>query len=202
MEYHGIEMIGELILKDDITSTTPTSGSIGVDSGEVHFANGSNWIKLISENTIANYTEIPDGTKMWFYQDSAPTGWTIEEASEDALLAVGNATYSSVSGGTVQGDWSTADHDHWSNDHNHQWKDYQGSNQNYTWNAAGAQINVRSGEVNNTTGICCNVTDGNPVNSPNDYWTDIDGGGNTSEDSAGSAFRPRANVGIICRKGL
>jgi hypothetical protein len=53
------------------------------------------------------------GTKMWFYQNVAPTGWTIDATAADAVLAVkggSNAYY--VAGGTQSGTWTQAAHTH------------------------------------------------------------------------------------------
>ncbi len=53
-------------------------------------------------------TGVPSGTKMWFYKDSAPVGWTIINGIGDELLAVkGGSTY--VAGEAVAGAWT---HDH------------------------------------------------------------------------------------------
>jgi len=49
--------------------------------------------------------EIPAGTKIWIYADSAPIGWTIDNNPSDAILAVkGGSTY--TAGGSKQGSWT------------------------------------------------------------------------------------------------
>jgi len=49
------------------------------------------------------------GTKMWFYQDVAPAGWTLDVAPGDELLAVkGGAEAYNAAGGTVAGTWTVA----------------------------------------------------------------------------------------------
>jgi len=52
-------------------------------------------------------------TKAWFYVDTAPTGWTIDNTPADALLAVkgGSAAYN-AEGGTQQGTWTQPNHTH------------------------------------------------------------------------------------------
>lgn len=48
--------------------------------------------------------EIPSGTSMWMYADSAPVGWTINGTPNDNILAVkGGSTY--TTGGSQQGAW-------------------------------------------------------------------------------------------------
>ncbi len=49
------------------------------------------------------------GTKMWFYQNVAPAGWTLDAVPGDELLAVkGGAQAYNVAGGTVAGSWTVA----------------------------------------------------------------------------------------------
>ena len=49
------------------------------------------------------------GTKMWFYQDVAPAGWTLDAVPGDELLAVkGGAQAYNAAGGTVAGTWTVA----------------------------------------------------------------------------------------------
>jgi hypothetical protein len=56
---------------------------------------------------------LPSGTKMWFYQNTAPTGWTVDSTPADALLAVkgGTAAYN-ANGGTQAGTWTQTGHTH------------------------------------------------------------------------------------------
>lgn len=53
-------------------------------------------------------TAFPTGTKMWFYQSAAPTGWTIVASVGDRLLGVSDAStlYDSASGGSNAGNWT------------------------------------------------------------------------------------------------
>lgn len=51
------------------------------------------------------------GRKVWLYENTAPTGWTIVAAAADAVLAVkGGANAYNVSGGTQAGTWTQPDH--------------------------------------------------------------------------------------------
>jgi hypothetical protein len=53
------------------------------------------------------------GTKMYFYQDAAPSGWTIDAVPADALLAVkGGAAAYNVAGGNQAGTWTQLNHTH------------------------------------------------------------------------------------------
>jgi len=63
---------------------------------------------------------IPAGTKMWFYQNTAPTGWVIDSTPADAILAVkgGSAAYN-VNGGMAAGTWTQPNHTHTGPSHTH-----------------------------------------------------------------------------------
>lgn len=65
--------------------------------------------------------ELPTATKVWFWQNTAPTGWTIDvTAAADAVLAVkaGSGTYA-VAGGSQAGTWTQPDHVHSGGSHTH-----------------------------------------------------------------------------------
>jgi len=49
---------------------------------------------------------IPAGTKMWFYADVAPAGWTLDDTIGDALLAVRSVSATYPVGGTQGGGWT------------------------------------------------------------------------------------------------
>jgi hypothetical protein len=60
------------------------------------------------------------GTKIFFYQNTAPTGWTIDATAADGLLAVkgGSAAYN-ISGGAQAGTWTQPTHTHTQPTHTH-----------------------------------------------------------------------------------
>lgn len=65
--------------------------------------------------------ELPTATKVWFWMNVAPTGWTIDAtAAADAVLAVkaGSGTYA-VAGGSSAGTWTQPDHLHSQPTHTH-----------------------------------------------------------------------------------
>jgi len=69
---------------------------------------------LATQQSIKAYVDsvaggsFPAGTKMYFYQAAAPTGWTIDNTLGDAVLAVhGSSSYhGSASGGVRDGSWT------------------------------------------------------------------------------------------------
>lgn len=63
---------------------------------------------------------IPTGTKMWFYQNTAPFGWVIDATPSDAVLAVkGGSNAYNVNGGVQAGTWSQPTHTHTGPLHSH-----------------------------------------------------------------------------------
>lgn len=62
---------------------------------------------------LAVGSSFASGTKMYFYQNVAPTGWTLDAVPADALLAVkGGADAYNAAGGTQQGTWTQPNHTH------------------------------------------------------------------------------------------
>lgn len=65
--------------------------SLPQDTSKIRLSAGyirSNWAALNSGLGSDVNLGIASGTKMFFYQDTAPTGWTIVATAKDALLAV------------------------------------------------------------------------------------------------------------------
>lgn len=61
---------------------------------------------LSATNLDAEASYIPSTHPIWFYADTAPTGWTLVGAVTDALLAVkGGSSAYNVTGGQVVGTW-------------------------------------------------------------------------------------------------
>jgi len=67
----------------------------------------------------------PVGTKMYFYQDTTPAGWTIDGAVADTLLSIkgGTAAYN-ANGGTQAGSWTPTGHTHTGPSHTHTTQDH------------------------------------------------------------------------------
>jgi hypothetical protein len=57
---------------------------------------------------------------MYYYQNTAPTGWTIDATVEDCLLGIKGGLYAyNVSGGNIAGSWSYTGHQHTGPNHSH-----------------------------------------------------------------------------------
>jgi hypothetical protein len=71
-------------------------------------------------NGFDNQLYAPSGTKMVFYQNSAPTGWTIDGAVADCILAVKGGTQAyDANAGQILGTWTQPNHTHSMGTHIH-----------------------------------------------------------------------------------
>jgi len=139
-----------------------------------------------SSNLPDEVVQFDSGTKQWFYQPAAPTGWTIDMTLGDAVLAVhGSSTYDGSSGGgQQQGTWTQPNHDHdvtiWASDK--------------TGTLVTHKSEIHSKIYNDAVDVSWVGTTG-----PGSYV-----GAGVIETSDGgataSSWRPFANVGIIATK--
>jgi hypothetical protein len=93
------------------TKTNLGSGS-GI-KGSIHYATDEKVIYRDTGSSLSAITafSIPAGTIMYFYKNTAPTGWTIYSSVTDKVLAVKGGTGSyNVSGGNIAGTWTQPDH--------------------------------------------------------------------------------------------
>lgn len=103
---------------DDVVSHRVTAEELGliitdIDTNKTNIADNDSDI-LNHESRIAaleNYLEAPAGTKLYFYQDVPPTGWTYDSGVTDKILAIkGGAEAYDVAGGTQAGSWTQPNH--------------------------------------------------------------------------------------------
>ena len=150
-------------------------------------------VLLIGRNnglTYDNYILPPqylgflNGTRCWFYQASAPLGWTIIAGTGDRLLGVsepGGSLYNGVNAPGQTGTWQQADHTLTIAEmpsHAH-----QARSSSDTISGAGS-IYYRSGDAFHNKGNF-NLTIAQGGSQPHNH---------------GNTWRPLANVGILCTK--
>lgn len=190
--------------------TTPTSGAntgffYGKDVAgkiEAHFLDeDGNEVQLTSAGALdvppAAASPIPSGTKMWFYANSAPTGWTIDSTPSDEVLAVkGGGTY--TAGGAGAGDWT---HAH-SQSHTHSFS----GTPSVTVDAEAAHthtlINSSSLVASGVDYYALNATTSAGSSHAHTASSSVSGttGAASAATDANTTFRPKARVGIICSK--
>lgn len=133
---------------------------------------GANWQLRFDQ------VSVPSGTKMWFYHNAASDipGWSLF-ASGDTLLAVkGGSTY--TTGGTQSGTWQQADH---------------------TLTIAEMPAHTHKLRRGNETSASSPYTvRRTKFTQDTNGTTESTGGG--QPHNHGSAWRPRASVGIILQK--
>jgi len=198
---------------DDIVSHRVTAVELGliitdIDTNKTDIASNDSDI-LNHENRIAaleDYLEAPSGTKLFFYQDTPPTGWTLTAGIGDRIIAVkGGATY--LTGGATAGSWTlpnytllTADipsHTHGSGNtgsgggHGH---NFGGSTPRYGTSGADGSFGSILGGGGATSSA--NVT----VASVGGHTHSINNEGGGGAHNHGATYRPAAAVGIIASK--
>ncbi len=126
---------------------------------------------------------IPTGTKMWFYADAAPSGWTIDATPSDNILAVkGGATY--TTGGVQVGSWTVSGLT--SNNESSHTHLVSGTT------AAEAQTPVEQGSNSNDAA--------HEDHTHTMSFTSGAGSAHNHTVTQDATWRPKANVGIICTK--
>ena len=136
-----------------------------------------NEIQLTSGNYVA--APFASGTKMWFFQNTAPTGWTIDSTPADSLLAVkGGSGAFNVNGGTEAGTWQIPDTE------GHVLTIAEMPSHTHTESG----WSTESGYAGPGSGAPATVTTG------------ATGGGGAHTHTQVDTWRPLAQVGIICEK--
>jgi hypothetical protein len=149
---------------------------------------------------------IPAGTKMWFYQSTAPSGWTIDNTPSDAVLAVkgGSGAYNVV-GGMQAGTWSQPTHTHTGPLHSHSGPSHTHTGPSHNHSILSHTHGFSGGSHTHTTGDCTLTAaqSGVPAHShfllnpfyPQIAGTGMDGGyWGTGPMSGNSAYYPQTNI--------
>lgn len=222
MDFHEIDTKGKLYIQRVATKPTWVSADLGriiyvIDEGAFYFASSSAW-------SLWGSDIIPAGTKMIFYQDTAPTGWTIDGTVADALIAVkGGSNAYNVAGGQLAGTWVHGDHSHTFADsfsashshalgsHNHQW--YNGNKRSWESDGSTTVTVNNSWTGNTTTGLIVNVTSANSRSSTVLMYTknatdstdsadasDTVSGTTGDAADAPTSYRPYAAITIVATK--
>ena len=171
----------------------------------------------VNETDLAGTTNAgsipgPSGTKMYFYQDTAPSQWTIDTGPADSLLAVkgGSQAYNST-GGQVLGSWTPTTHVHTGPSHTHTGPSHTHTGPSHTHTGPShthtggshtlitsevpAHTHTMNGRYNsqdqNSTGVQASNAAGGSAASPAPFSSSSGGGGShshgaTSADGTGA----------------
>lgn len=134
-------------------------------------------------------------TKCWFYQDSAPTGWTIDSTPADALLCVkGGSNAYNTAGGAQAGTWTQPNHLHTTGDVTLTTAQIPDHTHGVNGNPGGGG----SGTYRALSGNSNTVTEGSTLGMQESAGGSAHNHGNTGNSATAATWRPLAQVGIIC----
>ena len=169
-----------------------------------------NVLQLTSSGTAEPF---PAGTKMYFYQDTAPLGWVYVSAVTDGVLAVkGGSQAYNVDGGTGAGSWTisglSGSHTHTGPSHTHTGPSHTHSVTipHSGWStsidfgaAADLGSPVSTGEVGRVYADRALTTVAGGTGNTGAGGTGNTGGA-SAHPSQNGTWRPAAAIGIICEK--
>lgn len=157
---------------------------------------------LIEHNSDGSHKILPAGTKMWFYQNTAPPGWTIDAVPADAVLAVkGGENAYNVAGGQQAGTWIQPSHMHTGPNHTHD----QGTLCALTVALASFLYQHRVAQAWSTEQRS-QLSGSEPYVSDKTQAVDVIGStgaggtGQTGAEATAATYRPLAQIGIIAVK--
>jgi len=128
------------------------------------------------------------GRKLWLYENTAPTGWTIVSVTDKVLAVKGGSGDYNINGGNTSS--GTA----WCAPHIHQWYinyDSSSDDASYDLNGIANPISGTDNKDSGKYGIGAESGEANALHS--DYYT-------SDISSSSSSYRPPAAVGIIVEK--
>jgi len=107
MEFHGIDSQGEIFIQRAASLPAWAASDQGrllyaQDTASLYYGTNTQWMPLAGFGS---------GTRIWFHQNTAPTGWSIVAGLGDRLLAVKGGTQAyNVAGGSYGGTWARPSH--------------------------------------------------------------------------------------------
>ncbi len=152
-----------------------------------------------SDHTLdykVNNFMVEGSTLLYFYENSAPTGWVASAVAGDCVLGVGGYAAGAqaffASAVTVVGTWGLGDNSLAS--HNHKWVRAYAFVYNYSYRPDGSQeqYGVYGGNQKGT-GMCTSITKGDSWVTKDAFYTDMDGHYHTYSNS----WRPKTALGIL-----
>lgn len=204
-----------------IPSLGVAQGGTGVTTVTVQgmlVGNGTSPLQVISPGTagqiltsqgvgsVPNWTDqgFAVSVKAWFYQAAAPTGWSIDASTSDAVLGVGIST---DVGGTLNGSWATDTDAHQLTVAESAAHAHAGSTANSVSSHVHGTVygGVAGGLTARTTRTTTNYNtsfnvDTSSAGGHGHTLTIVSNGGDGSHVHNMSGWRPKRHAGIICVK--
>ncbi len=190
MDSYGFEGKGPVLIQKVSSLPSWTSEDEGrliydqsIDG--LYYGTSADWVLVSISSGIIS------GVKMYFYQNTAPVGWTIDISVSDALIGVkGGVNAFNVAGGNLAGTWSQAGHTHTTADHT----------------LTVAQIPSHTHAVYYIPNLVGIGGGPQPTSGGSYFNSGATGGGgahnhgSTASSGTANTYRPYAAVGIICTK--
>jgi hypothetical protein len=199
MKNYGIDMQGSFKIQRVASLPGWTSDDIGREvylttNNKRYYGNNSAWIET-------------DVDKIWTYQDSAPTGWSIVAGTTDSLLACkGGADAYNIAGGAQAGTWTQPTHTHTGASHIHTTAGHtlvisEMPSHNHNQRQNSNECVIGSGERplgSLTSSFNTASTGGGGSHSHGDTGATSPGTG--SSNGTPNTYRPVANIGIVIER--
>ncbi len=125
------------------------------------------------------------GRKLWLYENTAPTGWTIVSVTDKVLAVKGGTGHYNVTGGSTSSDSS------WIVEHIHEWYKHGASGHDESYDDSGNVTTLPT--ISGYAGYHIQTTSSSSIDGLEDCYTSIE-----EENSAND--RLPAAVGIIITK--
>jgi len=175
---------------------------------------GSQTLKMNSGATAPEWVtvaggDIPSGTKMLFYADTAPSGWTIDNTLDDKVVFItkGSSAGGQTGGGAhSSGTWTQPNHTHTGPSHTHTTAAMTLDTAKIPSHAHGIPLWQDPGGLSiyatrQTTRIGTENTDAAGGGNSHEHGaTGADGTGATGDGATANTWRPAAYCMIICSK--
>lgn len=216
----GLDSYGTLIDNtDDVLAAHANDRGDAIEALEAKVGVDSSAVTTTLDYKVNNF--FATGRKVYLYENTAPTGWSIV-AVTDKVLAVKGGEYGAT-GGTTVGTWTQPSHTHTGPSHTHTGPSHAhtGPSHSHKWydfiaSSSGARdgAGTELTQVDRVGGV--QVTTSGTYVLTADYYTSSDGTGitgaagtgatgaagtgNTGAAGTGATYRPYAAVGIIVTK--
>jgi len=185
MEHQGIELTGPFIGQK--LASVPTWSSD--DEGREIF-NTANHKKYIGSDSAWVEQNID---KIWTYQNTAPSGWSIVASTSDALIACkGGANAYNTTGGQQIGTWTQPNHLHTTGSHAlsvAELAPHAHTLAVYAWDGSQHTARGSSDSALQASQATSSTGSGTAHNH-----------GNTGNGATAATYRPLANLGIVIEK--
>ena len=198
---------------DDVLAAHPNDRGDAIEALEAKVGVDSSAVTTSIDYKVNNF--FATGRKVYLYENTAPTGWSITAVTDSVLAVKGGTGLYNTTGGTTAGtSWANLkahthtgpSHTHTGPNHNHQVRNYQGTTTaDQYYDISGNAQNFSQAQMSSNYHMSVIQSD---YSLPADMFTTLagtgatgaGGTGATGAGGTGATYRPSAAVGIICTK--